>query len=374
MTLLNHEDAFDHFVRTFGGQPTHTGEATGRVNLIGEHTDYNGGWVLPTAIPQRTRVLLRQRNDNRVLVTSRTLDFEMHDYVLGEEKKTGSWRDYVQGVTKLLRLEGYKLTGFDAWIESDVPIGSGLSSSAALEVALLRALRQANALELSDMSAAKLCQAVENTFVGARVGIMDPVAVSLADTRTAILLDTDRLEYERIPIPVEVMDLIVLSSGISHRNVGGGYNTRRSECEEACRRLGVKSLRELRPQDWERAMALPEPLNRRVRHVLTENERVHAAASALQKRDLVTLGRLFNESHASMRDDYQVSIPEIDQLVSLAQSDPEVFGARLTGGGFGGSIVAACHHAAGSAVAARVAERYAKLGHTPTILVPPPLA
>jgi galactokinase len=366
------------FRSPFGRAPTVTARAPGRVNLIGEHTDYNGGFVLPTAIPQVTRVELAPHDDPTVRAWSSAMvnprrpkdSTEISHYELGKESPGHGWLDFIQGITCLLAKEDFALKGFDARIESNVPLGSGLSSSASLTVALMRALRSAFDLKLNDVSIAQLGQRVENEFVGARVGIMDPMAASLADQGTALFLDCRSLEFERVPLPPEV-DLVVLNSGISHQHSAGDYNTRRAECEQACTSLGVSQLRDLSIPDLDQILTLPEPLCRRATHVVTENERVGQAVAAMQTGDLRKLGELFYASHASMRDDYQVSIPEIDLIVELAQSDPDVYGARLTGGGFGGSVVMLARTGTGSTVAERIASAYAKRsGQQPRILVP----
>ncbi len=358
------------FPTIFGYPPTVTASAPGRVNLIGEHTDYNGGYVLPIAIPQRTLVALAAQRGRAVRVVSAGMDEQVHEYTLGMENQSKSWLDYVQGVTWILRNDGHKLGGFDAWIRSEVPVGSGLSSSAALEVALLRALRDAFALPLDDLQLALLGQRVENEFVGAWVGVMDQMAASLADENAALFIDTRSLAYQRVPLPAGVA-LIVLNSGVVHSHAGGDYNTRRDECERACELLGVGQLRDLSLADLPRINALPEPLNRRARHVVTENQRVLDAVAALQAADLARLGALFYASHASMRDDYQVSVAEIDLLIKLAAQQPEIYGARLTGGGFGGSVVMLASMGTSRAVGQRIAAAYAQQsGQTPTLLVP----
>ena len=360
------------FVTLFGHPPTLTADAPGRVNLIGEHTDYNGGFVLPTAIPQRTRIELSPRHDDTVRVWSAGMSqgAGLEEYTLGAEQSGRGWLDYVQGLTKLLRADGHELSGFDARITSNVPVGSGLSSSAALSVSLLRALRQAFALKLDDVQIARLGQRSENQFVGAQVGIMDPMAASLADEGTALFLDARSLQFQRVPLPPGA-DLIVLDSGVAHNHAAGDYNTRRSECEQACRLLGVSQLRDLNAADLLRVETLPQPLCRRARHVVTENERVLQAVQAMRGGELQRLGELFHASHFSMRDDYQVSIPEIDAIVELARNDAEVYGARLTGGGFGGSVVMLARAGKGAAVAGRIARQYAKqTGHKPKVLVP----
>jgi galactokinase len=344
--------------------------APGRVNLIGEHTDYNGGFVLPTAIPQRTSVALKRRADNVVAARSANAQGNAM-FVLGQEKQSGDWLDYVQGVTWAVRQAGFAMSGFDLSISSDVPLGAGLSSSAALEVALLRAIRQAFGLgDLDDVKLALLGQKAENDFVGARCGIMDQMAASLADQTTALFLDTRSLEYRRVALPATA-DLVVIHSGVSHGIAGGEYNTRRAECEEAARQLGVSELRDLTPLDLPRIEKLPEPLGRRARHVLTEDERVLDSIVALDDSDLARLGELFVASHASMRDDFEVSVPEVDLLVELATADPHIYGARMTGGGFGGSVVMLAQLGQGRMAGERIARVYGEQsGQTPRVLVP----
>jgi galactokinase len=244
-----------------------------------------------------------------------------------------------------------------------------LSSSAALDVALLRALREAFALDLDDVELARVARAAETDFVGAPVGIMDPMASSLADERSALFLDTRSLVFERVPLPSSVA-IAVIDSGVAHDHATGGYAQRRAECEEATRRLG-RSLRDVESVD--ELAGLPEPLLRRARHVVTENARVLAAVDALRAGDVERLGPLLDASHASLRDDFEVSVPDVDRLVDLARADPDVLGARMTGGGFGGAIVALARAGAAESAAARVAAAYATpSGPRGRVLVPPP--
>ncbi|HLZ27733.1 MAG TPA: galactokinase [Chloroflexota bacterium] len=346
--------------------------APGRVNLIGEHTDYNGGFVLPTAIPQQTEVELTPRPDRRVTAQS-TNDPLRGEYTLGQENAQGNWLDYIQGVTWALGEAGFgSLSGFELRINSAVPLGAGLSSSASLEVACLRAIRQAFDLtDLDDVRLARVGQTAENDFVGAHCGIMDQMAASLADGATALFLDSRSLEFRRIPLPPDA-DLIVVHSGVAHEIAGGDYNTRRAECEAAARQLGVPQLRDLALADLARVERLPDPLGRRARHVITEDERVLQAVQALEAAELARLGDLFFASHASMRDDFEVSVPAVDLLVDIARADAAVYGARMTGGGFGGAVVMLAHHGQGRAAGERIARDYAeRSGRTPTLLVPP---
>ena len=365
-------NAMEDFVSLFGRAPTVTTDAPGRVNLIGEHTDYNGGFVLPIAIPQRTRVELARRDDRMVRVASAEVAGGVRTYRLDDERRAGDWLDYVRGCTAVLAADGHRIGGFDARIASDVPIGSGVSSSAALEVAMLRALRAAFDLSLDDVAIARLGQRVENEFVGARVGLMDQMAASLADEHTALFIDMRTVTYERVPLPAHAA-IAAVDSGIAHAHATGAYNTRREECEEAARRLGVAELRDVGVDDAARIASLPPPLDRLARHVVTENARVLAAVAALRADAPAEVGRLMNASHASLRDDYEVSIPAIDLLVAIAQEQAGVWGARMTGGGFGGAIVMLTERRAAAEIAARVAGRYReRSGEQASVLVPAP--
>ena len=359
------------FYLAFGHSPEVSVQAPGRVNLIGEHTDYNGGFVLPTPIPQSTRVELATREDQKVLLLSSSISTanSTAEYVLGQEYKTRQWSDYIRGVTKILKSEGYPIRGFEAHISSDVPMGSGLSSSAALEVATFRALREAFQLKITDLEIAKLSQRVENEFVGARVGIMDQMVSSLGEPGFALFIDTLDLSSKKIPLPAAA-SLLVINSGVSHSNAHGDYNTRRAECESACRKLSISLLRETSLERLSQPHTLSEIETKRARHVLTENARVLQALELFSDGDLAQIGELFYASHLSMKNDYEVSIPEIDLLVELAMGEKSVYGARLTGGGFGGSIVALAQAGTGRETAARITEAYAKRsGRKPTILL-----
>jgi galactokinase len=319
--------------------------------------------VLPAAIPQRTGVELARRPDRLIEVWSANMGpaGEMRTYALGEEVPDGTWIDYVKGITLILSARGFPLSGASLRIQSDVPEGSGLSSSAALEVAVLRALREAFQLPLTDIDIARIGQRAEVEFVGAPVGIMDQMAASVGRDGEALFLDTRSLAFERIALPANA-DILVLNSGLTHAHASGEYVTRRRESFEAARLLEVAQLRELDIRALPRVDALPPLLARRARHIVTENQRVLDAVVALRSSDPVRLGALFNASHESMRDDYEVSLPPIDTLVALAQADPDVFGARLTGGGFGGGIVLLTRAGSAHAVAARVRTAYAPTG------------
>jgi len=359
------------FEQVFDRAPAIRARAPGRVNLIGEHTDYNGGFVLPIATPQQTEVALAPRTDGVVRAWSANVPDEERclEFRLGAEKRTGRWIDYIAGVTASLREEGHAPGGFDARIESTLPLGGGLSSSASLEVAVLRAVDEAFALRLDALAIARIAHRAETGLVGAPVGVMDQMAASLADTTQALFLDTQTLAFERLPLP-DGCGLIVIHSGLTHRHAAGEYRVRRAECDEAARLLGVSTLREI-AIDRLGSISLRSPLDRRVRHVVTENDRVLRAREALRRADAPAFGVLMNASHASMRDDFDVSTPEIDRLVELAQAEPGVFGARLTGGGFGGSIVALARREGAAAAARRIATLYAeRVPLRPAVLIP----
>jgi galactokinase len=273
-------------------------------------------------------------------------------------------------VTSALGERGERINGFDLLVSSTVPIGKGLSSSASLEIAVARALREMFQLRLSDVDLATIGHRAETGLVGAPVGIMDQMVCSLGDSRTALFLDTASMSFDRIPIPASV-ELAVIDSGITHAHASGEYRIRRRECEDAARALGVRWLRAVSSDDLPRIERLSEPLNRRARHVVTENARVLAAADALRRGDAAALGELFLESHASMRDDFEVSLPDIDRLAAIAASDAEAYGARLTGGGFGGAVIVLCQRGCGRSVADRTVHIYRGETHRDGVVLLP---
>jgi len=358
------------FSDLFGRAARFRARAPGRVNLMGDHTDYNAGFVFPAAIPQRTEVELGRSEFRTARAWSRDVGAQIEEYEVGAERRGRGWLDYVQAVTFALTRSGHGIGGFDVRIASSIPPGSGLSSSAALSVSLLRALRDAFVLPLDDREIARLARRAENEFIGAPVGIMDPMAVTFATTDRAMFLDTRTLEFELVNVP-RAAELAVLHSGVAHRNETGGYKTRRAECELAAARLGVATLRDLSPDDLPRIDLLEPPLNRRARHVVTENERVLETVAAFRDERIEDAGRAFFESHRSLAEDFEVSTPEIDAMVDLARAAPGVLGARITGGGFGGAVVMLA--ARGEAVRASrsIAAKYDALtGKRATVLVP----
>jgi len=319
--------------------------APGRVNLIGEHTDYNDGFVLPAAIGFSTWVSSAPRDDRTVSVFSENFS-EQIEFDLDEENPHARdhWSDYVRGVAVSLERAGHHLRGADLRIRGEVPIGSGLSSSAALEVASGFALLTNSRLKIDRRDLAELCQRAENEFVGIRCGIMDQFVSCHGQAGKALLLDCRSLEYKLLPLP-ENARLAICNTRVKHSLATSQYNARRLECETAVRhfaqrRSNVRALRDVTETDLKLfGGELPEVIYRRARHVITENARVLAAGTALARGDLVAFGQLMNRSHLSLRDDYDVSCNELDLMVELAQAVPGVYGARMTGGGFGGSTV-----------------------------------
>jgi len=329
------------------------------VNLIGEHTDYNGGFVLPVATPQRTHVELRPTGGHEVHAVS-AQEGCAPAFTIGAERPVGGWVDYVAGMTRTLAAMGHGLGGFELRVDSDLPAGCGLSSSAALEVAVGRALREAFDLDLNDVEIAEAGRRAENEFVGVHCGPMDQLAAALADTDQALLIDCRSLARMPVAIPPGC-ELVVIDSGQRHSLADGEYNTRREECERAASLLGAEFLCDV-PQGDARIAALPPPLDRRARHVVEENMRVEIAVDAMLRDDAPALGKLLDASHESQRALFEVSTPEVDRLVHEVR-DRGALGARLTGGGFGGSIVAL----AGSGTAGTLSQP--KLGAR--VLIPP---
>ena len=341
--------------------PVSVGSAPGRVNLIGEHTDYNDGLVLPIALDLGVKIALRERADDVVhLVTDADLQPQEVSYSRRDvATKDGSWADRVRGLTEELRARGAEVTGFDAVVSATLPPGAGLGSSAAFAIAFLRALDNLLDLGLSDEVTVDIAHRVENgPYVGARAGFLDQLASVYGTQREALLIDLRDRSMERIALPKD-LELAVIDSATRHDHASGGYNTRRAECDAACQHLGIASLRELETRsEIEILDRLPPPLDRRVRHVLSENARVRAAVTALRAANMGQLGELLRASHRSLRDDYEVSTEELDRLVAIADDDPDVLGARLVGGGFGGSVLALTNAGHARDAGGRIVTRY----------------
>jgi galactokinase len=311
--------------------------APGRVNLIGEHTDYNDGLALPFAIAQG--VTVRARPGVQARIAARALDLNEEDrFALDDRSPARGWRAFVRGMVAELHDAGFAPPGAQLEISGGVPRGAGLSSSAALEVALclaLLALREPSAPGMTRVEIAQLCARVESRWVGARTGLLDQLASLYGERDCALLIDFATLRLETVPLRLGQWRLVVVDSGQRHKLASSGYNERREECRRACELLDVRSLREALAGEVE---GLPEPLRRRARHVLTENERVLAATVALRDGQLGELGPLLNASHRSLRDDYEVSTAAVERAVAHLLAAGAA-GARLIGGGFGGSVL-----------------------------------
>jgi len=333
------------FAEIYGREPR-LFRAPGRVNLIGEHTDYNGGFVLPMAIERGTTVAAAVRDDRKIRILSVNVN-EAGEINLDAPEKTrrGTWLDYIEGMARILERRNIILRGADLLINSDVPSGAGLSSSAALEIAVGLALSEISASPIEKVQLALAGQAAEHEFVGAKVGIMDQYISALGRKNHALLIDCRSLEAEQIPFAAQDSVIVICDSKVKHKLAASEYNTRRAECEKAVEILreflpGITQLRDVGIRDFERYAAhLPEIIRKRCRHVVTENERTLNAAEALKKSDLNEFGRLMWLSHASLRDNYEVSCRELDLLVEIASQCEGVLGGRMTGGGFGGSTV-----------------------------------
>ena len=345
-----------------------SGHAPGRINLIGEHTDYNDGLVMPIALRLGVTVQTTSRDDTKVRLTSDArISPPEASYELGDEQKDGSWVDRARGVTAMLAREGIEIRGFDAEVRSDLPVGAGLGSSAAFAIALLRSLSKLFDLALDDAASARIAHAAETEFAGARAGMLDQLASVYGRPKDALLIDMRDHGTQVIPLPPDI-ELAVIDSGTRHEHATGGYNQRRAECEQACLHLGIASLRDIDESPLNEILdRLPAPLDRRVRHVVTENARVRRAVGAVRARDDAELGELLSASHRSLRDDYEVSTPELDDLVRLATA-AGALGARMVGGGFGGSVIALAQHGRGRDLAAGVLAGYRNGGRLVAIV------
>lgn len=334
------ERARDGFRRAFGGDPDLLVHAPGRVNLIGEHTDYNDGFVLPCAIDRGTLVAASLRSDGRIVAVALDEDGARDEFAVGAgvSRADAHWANYPRGVAAALAGRG--AAGVDLAIAGNVPRGAGLSSSASLSVAVATALSEAGQLGLSPVEVARAAQAAENDFVGISCGIMDPLTSACGEAGHALLIDCRALSVSPVPVP-DPLALLVVHSGIERGLAGSAYNERRAQCEVAARHYGVAALRDLGAEQLAERGSLDPVAWRRARHVVTENARTLAAAEALGRADLSALSALMAASHASMRDDFEITVPAIDRLVEIAgEAAGDEGGVRMTGGGFGGCVVA----------------------------------
>ena len=362
------------FSSVLGYQATHLIQAPGRVNLIGEHTDYNDGFVLPCAIDYQAVVAAARRDDNIVRVVSVDYDDQTKEFDLTSEitfDEECMWINYIKGVVKCLRGRGYEFAGADIAVSGNVPQGAGLSSSAALEVVIGQTFKTLYALEISQQEIALNGQQAENEFVGCNCGIMDQLISAEGEENHALLIDCRSLETKAVSMP-EDMAVVIINSNKKRGLVDSEYNTRREQCEEAARIFGVKALRDVTIEQFNaRVDELDEMVAKRARHVITENDRTEEAAIALSKGDIKRMGELMAESHASMRDDFEITVREIDYIVDTVKAViGDQGGVRMTGGGFGGCVVSIVPPALVEEVKAVLAEKYeAETGLKETIYV-----
>ncbi|MBI3162037.1 MAG: galactokinase, partial [Chloroflexi bacterium] len=345
---MNMQSLENSFSRYFNAKPKFIVRAPGRVNLIGEHTDYNDGYVLPMAIDRGIWIALSPRVDSRVCIHSLDMTaasrnpnpdsaFDLHSLAKGE-----GWLEYIKGVAYQLQKAGYALRGFDAVMTGDVPRGAGLSSSAAVELATARAFCAVSGFAWNAAHMAKLAQQAESVWVGVHCGIMDQMASAASKEGHALFLDCRTLEYQHIPLPQNV-SIVILDTSTRRGLVDSAYNERRSQCEEAARRFGVKALRDVNMGEfvkWVAEKKANDTVTRRARHIVTENARVLEAVEVMKHGDAKRLGELFNASHESLRDDFEVSNDALNVMVECAREQPGCHGARMTGAGFGGCAVA----------------------------------
>ena len=329
----------DRFRARFGGAPDVVASAPGRVNLIGEHTDYNDGFVLPMAIDRRVWVAVRRRADDATDIDAQ------HD-----------GGRYVRAVVEVLR-RTHGIPGFDVLVEGDVPVGAGLASSAALELAAVRAIAELAEIAWDARTMARLAQRAENEIVGVQCGIMDQLAVACGRRDAALLLDCRSLEIEQVALPAEVA-IVVMDTGVRRALAASGYNDRREACERAARAFGVRALRDATPAMLEKAATLDADARDRARHVIEENARPRALAAALRAGDFQRAGEIVNDSHTSLRDLYAVSSDHLDRVCALAREHPACYGARLTGAGFGGCAIALVRASDADAFIGAVQPRY----------------
>ncbi|MFN8561903.1 MAG: galactokinase [Anaerolineae bacterium] len=368
MTLQ--QQVIEEFEQRFGETPTLIVRAPGRVNLIGEHTDYNDGFVLPLAIDRAVWIAARPRED--AYVTLYSVDFDqVADISLMEiVKRESLWVEYVQGVAWALQEVGHTLRGWNGVIAGDVPIGAGLSSSAAIELAASRTFCAVAGIDWNAPEMAKLCQRVENQWVGVQTGIMDQMISATGVASHAVLIDCRTLRLEPVPFPPGTA-VVVLDTMTRRELVTSAYGERRQQCETAARFFGVAALRDVTLPQLEAARtSLEDVVYRRARHVISENQRTLDAAAAMRAGDAVTLGKLMNASHVSMRDDFEISGDALNAFVDCAQAHAACYGARMTGGGFAGCAVALVRAEDAEAFAVSVAECYQhKTGRTPAVYV-----
>jgi galactokinase len=356
MSLKSH--VHQAFQERYGTLPQYIVRAPGRVNLIGEHTDYNDGFVLPMAIDRAIWIALRPHDDSRIACFSLDLGTEVHFSLDSFQREEEGWGEYLKGVTWAMQEAGMKLSGWEGNLAGDVPVGAGLSSSAALEMAIARANVVVSGLDWDPTTFALLGQRAENIWVGVQCGIMDQLVSAAGVEGHALLIDCRSLELEPIPLPTKT-SIVVLDTGTRRGLVESAYNERRKQCELAAQFFNVPALRDVSVEQFQAtAHGLDAVTRKRARHVITENERTLTAAEAMRSGDARALGRLMDSSHESLRDDFEVSNEALNRMVTLARSHPACFGARMTGAGFGGCAVALVQESEAAVFTTQVADEY----------------
>jgi len=358
-SLLTAEQLQSRFQEAFGRTATVLARAPGRVNLIGEHTDYNEGFVLPAAITRETRMLVAPRDDGRVQLSAldlgRQTTFDLADGTVTPSREE-RWSNYVRGVAAGLLKAGYRLRGMDVLMQGDVPIGAGLSSSAAVEMAAVQAFSAVSDLTVPPEQAARIGQQAEHAFVGTNCGLMDQLASALGQPDHVLLIDCRDLSFQPVPVPPAAA-ILIADTAVRRQLASSAYNERRAQCEAAAAALGVPSLRDATLQMLDAAHL--EPLiDKRARHIIGEDDRVLECVAVLRAGNLAAAGRLMDASHCSLRDLYEVSSVELNTMVELLREQPGCYGARLTGAGFGGCAVALMAAGALEAAIPIVAEAY----------------
>jgi len=359
------------FYETFGEDPAYIVRSPGRVNLIGEHTDYNDGFVFPMAIDRATWIALRPRADSKVFAISLDLD-DRREFSLDKLQRPTQtdWIDYLIGVAWAVQERGYALSGWEGVVSGDVPMDSGLSSSAALELVTARAFYSVSDFEWDAATMAKVGMAAENDWLGIKTGIMDQMISAAGIENRALLIDCRSLKTYSAPLPPQTM-VVILDTSTRRGLVDSKYNERREQCEAAARHLGIRALRDIDVATFnQRAEELAPLIRKRARHVVTENDRTLRAHDAMNAGDAAVLGQLMMESHVSLRDDFEVSSEALDRLVECANAEAACYGARMTGGGFGGCAVALVKSDSAAAFVENVRARYTlATQHTPTIYI-----
>jgi len=358
MAANNYKMVIDTYQERYKRKPKITIYAPGRINLIGEHTDYSDGFVLPAAINLGISIALSPRDGETLQLYS--IDFEQNIMIdLNDMQKEGSgWQEYIKGVAWVLKEEGYPVSGWQGVLSGNIPIGAGLSSSAALEIATLEAFSRIGDFSLSPETMAKLGRKAETGWVGVNVGIMDQLISAAGKANYAVLLDCRTLDFEYVPVPEEI-SIVVLDTKTRRELSNSAYNTRHKEVRQAAHALGVEVLRDASLQDLTyNKENLPENVYKRARHVISENERVHEFSKAMRIGKIEEMGRLINLSHQSLRDDFEVSSDELNLIVTIAQEQSECLGARMAGAGFGGCALALINQSSDQDFITKVHDRY----------------